>query len=359
MNFEHTAERKMLSETLGRYLADRYGFRERSRIAASDSGWSNDHWTQFGDLGVIGALFGEAVGGFGGDGFDIAVVFEQLGRALVVEPFLGTLMAGVALNGVLPEPLLSGSEIWAFAHGEPSSRHDFNALATHASADNSGWSLTGEKAVVPQIEHAAHVVVTATAPAGSSLFYVDRGVLEVRGYAMIDGGRGGEIALQDTPATLIGILGEAAPAIELALAAGVLALCWEAVGIMDVMRNATLDYMRTRQQFGVTIGKFQALQHRMATLALEIEQARSAGINAAAALSQEGRLRDRAVSAAKFTIGRVGTLVAEEAIQIHGGIAMTWDLPLSHYAKRLTMIGHQLGDEDHHLERFIALAPVA
>ena len=359
MNFEHTAERHMLSETLGRYLTDRYGFSERSRIAASDRGWSDDHWTQFGELGVIGALFGEAAGGFGGDGFDIAVVFEQLGRALVVEPFLGTLMAGIALDGVLPEALVSGSELWVFAHGEPSSRHDLNTLATRAVAGNSGWSLTGEKAVVPQVEHAGHIVVTATAPDGPSLFGVDRGDLEVRGYAMIDGGRGGEVALQDSPATLIGISGEAAPLIERVVSAGILALCWEAVGIMDVMRDATLDYMRTRQQFGMPIGKFQALQHRMATLALEIEQARSAAINAAAALSQERRSRERAVSAGKFTIGRVGTLVAEEAIQIHGGIAMTWDLPLSHYAKRLTMIGHQLGDEDHHLERFIALAPAA
>ena len=361
MNFEQTADQQMISETLGRYFANRYGFAERCRIATSDRGWSDDHWARLGELGIIGALFGEAKGGFGGSGFDIAAVFEQLGRALVVEPFLGTLMAGVALDGTLPEALLSGDELWAFAHGEPASRHEFELVATQAIPDGTGWSLTGEKAVVPQIESASQIIVTAMAPSGPSLFRVERdgaGVV-VRGYPMIDGGRGGDLTLCATPATLIGSAGEAQAVIEQALSAGIVALCWEAIGIMDVMRTATLDYMRTRQQFGVTIGSFQALQHRMGTVTLEIEQARSAAIRAAAALSSARQPRERAVSAAKFTVGRVGTLVVEEAIQIHGGIAMTWDLPLSHYAKRLTMIDHQLGDQDYHLDHFIALAAAA
>ena len=361
MNFEQSADRRMLSETLGRYLADRYGFVERCGIAASACGWSEDHWARFGELGIIGALFGEAKGGFGGDGFDMAAVFEQLGRALVVEPFLGTLMAGAALDGILPETLLSGAELWVFAHGEPASRHDFEHLATQAVPDGPGWSLTGEKAVIPQLESADHVVVTAMAPSGPSLFRIDRESdgMAVRDYAMIDGGRGGELTLRGTRATLVGSAGEAQPMIERAISAGVVALCWEAIGIMDVMLAATLDYMRTRQQFGKAIGSFQALQHRMGTVALEIEQARSAAILAAAALAGERWPRERAVSAAKFTVGRVGTLVVEEAIQIHGGIAMTWDLPLSHYAKRLTMIDHQLGDQDYHLDHFIALAAAA
>lgn len=359
MNFELTADRRMLADTLRRYLNDRYGFSERCLIAESDHGWSRKHWARFSELGVVGALFGEAVGGFGGEGFDIAVVFEQLGRALVVEPFLGTLMAGVALNNALPETVISGEEILAFAHGEPASRHNFESIATRAEQDGESWVLNGEKAVVPQIETATRVIVTAIAPSGPSLFSVERAAagMQVRGYPMIDGGRGGEISFRSTPAILIRPASTAI--IEHAVAAGILALCWEAIGIMDFMSAATLDFMRTRQQFGVAIGKFQALQHRMGTVALEIEQARSAAINAAAALSGERWLRERAVSAAKFTIGRVGTLVVEESIQIHGGIAMTWDLSLSHYAKRLTIIGHQLGDEDYHLDRFIALASAA
>ena len=161
--------------------------------------------------------------------------------------------------------------------------------------------------------------------------------------------------LNGASAALLGKAGGAGPVVEEAIAAGLVGLCWEAVAIMDALKDQTLDYLRTRKQFGIPIGKFQALQHRMATLALEIEQARSSAINAAARF-HEGRIaRERAVSAAKFTIGRVGTLAAEECIQMHGGIGMTWELPLSHYAKRLVMIGHQLGDEDDHLDRFIAL----
>ena len=361
MNFEHTSDRQMLADTLSRYLADRYGFDERSRIAFSEQGWSREHWKRLADLGVVGALFDEAMGGFGGDGFDIAVVFEQLGRSLVVEPYLGTLMSGIALSDVLPDAMIAGDQLFAFAHGEASSRHDPNTIATRAELDGERWLLTGDKAVVPQAAIATRLIVTAITSSGPSMFLVDRLApgLELQAYAMIDGGRGADVRLRSTPALLIGPVGGAKPVIEKAVAAGVLALCWEAIGIMDVMKAATLDYMRVRQQFGVAIGKFQALQHRMATVALEIEQARSAAIGAAAAFAGEAWSRERAVSAAKFTIGRVGTLVTEESIQIHGGIAMTWDLPLSHYAKRLTMIGHQLGDEDHHLERFIALADAA
>ena len=176
---------------------------------------------------------------------------------------------------------------------------------------------------------------------------------------MIDGGRGGELALHDvmlSPDALIGQEGGGFGMIEATIAAGIVALSAEAVGIMDWIRDATVDYLRVRQQFGTALGKFQAIRHRMATMLLEIEQARSSAINAAAALSAGRLLRERATSAAKVTIGRVGTLVAEEAIQLHGGIGMTWDLPLAHYAKRLVMIGHQLGDEDYHLERFTKLA---
>jgi hypothetical protein len=172
---------------------------------------------------------------------------------------------------------------------------------------------------------------------------------------MIDGGRGGDVIFDGAAARLMGAEGGATGPIEAATAAGLLALSAEAVGIMDALRDQTLDYLRTRKQFGVPIGSFQALKHRMADLALEIEQARSAVTNAAAALDAPRAERERSASAAKFTIGRVGTLAAEEAIQLHGGIGMTWELPLSHFAKRLIMIGHQLGDEDYHLDRYIRL----
>ena len=370
MDFHHSADRQMLADTLGRYLQQRYPIETRHRIGASDAGWSREQWTALAEIGVVGALFAEASGGFGGTGFDIAVVFEQLGRALVVEPFLGTLMAGRALaraggHETLLGEAIAGTTLVAFAHEEPQSRYDLAEVETRAAGSGDGWTLTGHKAVVPQIEAADRILVSARiagAPgdeAGIGLFLVDRAApgLAIRGYPLIDGGRGGELALEATPATLISA--DAYPLIEESVAAGIVALAWEAVAVMDVLKAATLDYLRTRKQFGVPIGKFQALQHRMATVALEIEQARSAAINAADALDGDRTKRERAVSAAKYTIGRAGTLAAEEAIQMHGGIGMTWELPLSHFAKRLTMIGHQLGDEDHHLGRYIALGRAA
>jgi hypothetical protein len=196
--------------------------------------------------------------------------------------------------------------------------------------------------------------------AGITLFLVPRDTagVSVRGYRKIDGGRAAEVTFDNVTLGDDAVLGSADQGfatLEYAVSCGVLALCAEAVGAMDIAKDYTLEYLRTRKQFGVPIGSFQALQHRMADMLLEIEQARSAVINAAAALDGERKTRERAVSAAKYSIGRIGTLVAEECIQLHGGIGMTWELPLAHYAKRLVMIDHQLGDEDHHLERFVTL----
>jgi alkylation response protein AidB-like acyl-CoA dehydrogenase len=197
--------------------------------------------------------------------------------------------------------------------------------------------------------------------AGISLFLVPakaKGVAR-RGYPTIDGGRAAEVVLGRVEVGADALLGEAGAGyatLERAVGAGLVALAAESLGAMDVAKDATLEYLRTRKQFGVPIGSFQALQHRMADMLVEVEQARSAVINAAAALDNDDRVaRERALSAAKVTAGRAGTLVAEESIQMHGGIGMTWELPLAHYAKRLVMIDHQLGDEDHHLARYVAL----
>jgi alkylation response protein AidB-like acyl-CoA dehydrogenase len=367
MDFRPSQDRQMLADTLARLLADRYPIDARNRIAGSPEGFSRPIWNELAELGIIGALLPENAGGFGGTGFDIAIVFEAIGRALVVEPFLGASMASRVLtrsggHEALLGDVIAGTRILAFAHEEQESRYDLARITTRAAHDSDGWMLTGHKTVVAQIEAADHLVVSAKVDDEIALFLLpaDAKGVSLRGYPMIDGGRGGELSLDGValPASAR-IAGTRIAAIEDAVAVGIVALCWEAVGIMEVLKAATLDYLRTRVQFGVPIGKFQALQHRMATVALEIEQMRSAAINAAAALDGEAWVRDRAASAAKFTVGRVGTLVAEEAIQMHGGIGMTWELPLSHYAKRLTMIGHQLGDEDHHLERFIALGRAA
>jgi len=373
MNFEHSEDRRMLADSLNRFIAQQYAFETRDRIAKSPEGFSAAIWRQFADLGVIGALFSEADGGFGGDGFDIAVVFEALGRGLVVEPLLGAVMAGEAISaagsaaqkGLLAE-IIGGTTIAALAHDEASSHYELARVQTRAARSGDGWVLDGAKVVVQQGAQADLFVVSARTAdavddeAGISLFLVPAKTagLTLRDCPAIDGGRVAELSFDKLALgaeALLGVEGQAHATLERAIGRGVLALCAESLGAMEAAKTATLEYLRTRKQFGLLIGSFQALQHRMADLLLEIEQARSAVINAAAAIDADRLTRERALSAAKFSIGRIGARVAEESIQLHGGIGMTWELPLAHYAKRLVMIDHQLGDEDHHLQRYIAL----
>jgi len=378
MNFEHTEERRMLADSLNRFIAEQYTFEARNRIAATPEGMSATFWQQFAELGVPGALVREQDGGFGGGGFDIAVVFEALGRGLVVEPLLGSAVlaaeaiahAGNEAQRAHLEGIVDGSVIAAFAHDEPGSHYEMARLATRAERQGDGWVLNGAKAVVAQGEAAHFFVVSARVEgaiddeAGIALFVVpaDAPGLTITGSPSIDGGRVAELKFDNVALGANDVLGEAGQGyatLERAIGRGVLALCAESLGAMEAAKAATLDYLRTRKQFGMLIGSFQALQHRMADLLLEVEQARSAVINAAAALDADRLTRERALSAAKMSIGRIGTLVAQECIQLHGGIGMTWELPLAHYAKRIVMIDHQLGDEDHHLQRYIALGKAA
>jgi alkylation response protein AidB-like acyl-CoA dehydrogenase len=378
MDFQLTEDRRMLADTLHRFIAEQYGFAVRDRIARSDEGFSRELWQRFADLGVIGVLFDEAHGGLGGDGFDIALVFEALGRGLVVEPFLDTLIVGRALAHSGSDAqresvarLIDGSLIAAFAHDEPGSHYEASRVTTRATRrDGGGWVLNGAKGVVQHGAHADLLLVSARTAGGDhdetgiSLFALPRDTegVSVRDYPKIDGGRAAEVTLDHVEVgadALVGPENNGFATLEHAQGYGLVALSAEALGAMDVARDFTLEYLRTRQQFGVPIGSFQALQHRMADLLIEIEQARSAVINAAAALHAPRSGRERALSAAKYSVGRIGARVAEESIQLHGGIGMTWELPLAHYAKRLVMIDHQLGDEDHHLERYIAFGRAA
>ena len=365
MDFALDEQRRMLADALGRFIADRCSIAARNAAAGSEPGYDPAIWKQLADLGILAAFVDEAAGGFGGTGVDIMLLFEALGRGLVPGPFLETLMVARCLVGAGGAPdrleaMLRGDTIVCFAHGEPGGRYGLEHVETRAEPRGEGWAIDGAKAVAGYAGAADLLLVSARTPGGLSLFLVPAGTsgVAIRAYANIDGGRSGEIMLTDVvlPADgLVGSEGGALPIIEAAVAAGLLALSAEALGAMEVSVAVTLDYLRTRVQFGVPIGSFQALQHRMANILIEKEQARSAVINAAAALAGERIARERAASAAKFTIGRVGTLIAEESIQLHGGIGMTWELDLPHYAKRLIMIDHQLGDEDHHLARYVAL----
>ncbi|MFT3721933.1 acyl-CoA dehydrogenase family protein [Pseudorhodoferax sp.] len=375
MNFEHTEDRRMLADTLNRFVSEQYGIESRNQLAYGEAGRSPGIYAQFAELGAIGALFPESAGGFGGAGFDISVVFEALGKGIVAEPLLGALVVGQALVAAGTEAqkqrlqdIIAGGVIAALAHDEPGSHYELSNVQATAARAGDGWVLNGAKGVVAFGEKADLLLVsarTAGGPfdtAGISLFLVDGSAAGIakRGYQRFEGGRAAELTFGNVqlPAdALLGAEGQGYAVLERIQGYALLALASESVGAMDVAKQFTLEYLQTRKQFGVAIGTFQALQHRMADVLLEVEQARSAVINAADAIDNAaGTAREKVLSAAKYTVGYVGTKVAQESIQMHGGIGMTWELPLAHYAKRLVMIDHQFGDEDHHLARYIALS---
>ena len=378
MNFTHTEDRRMLADSLNRFISEQYGIEHRTQLAYGAEGHSPELYAQFAELGTIGALLPEEAGGFGGSGFDISVVFEALGRGLVAEPLLGALVVGQALIAAGTEAqkqklddIIAGGVMAALAHDEPGSHYELNNVGATAAKTATGWVLSGAKSVVAFGEKAELLLVSARTAgaqfdeAGISLFLVDGNAagLAKRGYSRMEGGRAAELTFDNVQLSadaLLGAEGQGYAVLEHVQGFALLALAAEALGAMDVAKQHTLEYLQTRKQFGVAIGTFQALQHRMADLLLEVEQVRSTVVNAADAIDNaEGVERAKMLSAAKYTVGYVGAMVAEECIQMHGGIGMTWELPLAHYAKRLVMIDHQFGDEDHHLAHFMALSQSA
>ncbi|SDY46328.1 acyl-CoA dehydrogenase family protein [Citreimonas salinaria] len=372
MNFQLTEERQMLQDSLRRYLADSVSPEMLAQATTSAAGHSETLWKGLAEMGVIGALFPEDKGGFGGAGFDLSVVFEEVGRAGVFEPLAET---GILAGGLLAElggeaqadrvEAIIGGAIIGFAHSEPGARYDLEHVETKAKKDSDGWRITGRKSLVTHAGVAEAFLVTArtggetTETDGISAFLVPAGEgVDIRDYPLNGGGRAAEVTLDVTvPAdALIGPEGGAYAAIERAAARATCALCAEALGLMETIRGLTVDYLKNRKQFGQPIGKFQALQHRMADMLVEIEQARSAVINLAGHVDADRTTRERHVSATKNLIGRAGRLVVEESIQMHGGIGMTEEYALGHLVKRLTMVDHRFGDADHHLERFIRLS---
>lgn len=373
MNFDLSDTRQMLSDTLRRFLADKYDTGLRNALIEDPRGYSEEIWASFAELGIIGALFSEEDGGFGGEGGDLAVVFEELGRAGVVEPLLDTaVLAGslVAALGnetqrLLLDEVIAGSTHLALAHGEPEARYDLSCVTTTATTDDGQIRLNGRKGVVMNAEAANHLIVSARETgttydaAGISLFLVpaDTPGLHLMGYSLAAGGRAAEVTLENVtlPETArLGTSGKALPALETAQARAIVAQMAETLGAMHTACEMTQDYLMTRKQFGKPLGSFQALQHRVAEMLIEMEQARSAVINAAGNLSSDDR--DKQISAAKSLMGQIGRRIAEESIQMHGGIAMTQEYELAHIAKRIVLADHRFGDADTHLERFIQLA---
>lgn len=366
MNFNHTDDRRMLSDSLRRYFSEQYGNETRNEVAYQAPYHSPEKWAELAELGVLAALISEADGGFGGSGFDISVVFEEVGRALCPEPLLANLLCLRLLAELsaadeaeqtrtdLIAAISSGQSRAALAIYEPEATDTLSALTTKATQQTGGWQLSGKKSAVYGAPAADVLLVVARTEDTFGVFSVDATAVNQVPFAMIDGGGAAEIELDATPALCIAQGGGVAEALALALDTGRLALCAEAVGALDVLLAMTLEYLQQRKQFGTVIATFQALQHRMVDMANEIEQARSITILAASKLGNPASERSKYIAMAKNLIGRASLLVAEEATQLHGGIGMTWEYAGSHYSKRLVMLDHQLGDRFQQIHRLLA-----
>ncbi len=361
MDFQPTEERRMVADMIAKFVQNDYPMKVRLDAGATDLGYSPSAYMQMAELGLIGAMFDEDIGGFGGAGFDIATLFTELGKGLVNEPLSDTALASgfiLAKTGHLGlvEQIISGKKRVALALIENGADYDWTMPETLAELLDGAWQLTGSKTSVKFFYGVDAVIVSARTSTsdGISLFLINASAtgMTQHQFQTVDGGSACDIELNCASAILLGLEGCSYETLDAAAARSTLAICAEALGIMDSIKSMTVDYLRTRQQFGTVLGKFQALQHRTAQMLLEIEQAKSAVTNAAKDLDAPTDERNRAISAAKYSIGRIGCYVAEEAIQLHGGIGMTWEYDLGHFAKRLVMIDHEWGDQDHHLMRY-------
>jgi len=366
MKFDYTEEQRLLAESVRRFVAQDYTFEARKATVASREGFSPRVWSTFAELGLLGIPFAPEHGGFGGGAVDLMAVMEAFGEALVVEPFLPTLMAGRLVARGSPElaasivpAVIEGRTKLSLAWLERDTRYDAAPLATTATADGAGWRLDGEKLAVLHASAADALVVSARVPEGVGLFLVERGAagLGIEEHATFDEMRAAGVTLQGVRAARIGS-GDALASLEGEIDFATALVCAEAVGAMKSANDTTLEYLKTRRQFGMAIGSFQALQHRMVDMVVEYEQARSMASLACAKVDSalDARERGRIVSAAKIRVADACRKVSQEAVQLHGGMGMTDELKVSHTFRRLTAIGSQLGDADHHLERFARLA---
>lgn len=373
MDFNFTQEQQQFSDALRRWVDKDYRFEQRSKIVQSEQGVSDDAWATLTELGMTALPVPEEQGGFNGSAIDMMVVMHEIGRGLVVEPYFATVLAVEFLKRAtshanLLEQVAAGELKLACALGEKQARYELFDIATTAQTDAAGFTLNGTKTVVLHGAQADHLIVSARTGGsrrdteGISLFVVPAAAAGVsrRDYRTIDCQRAADIDFVNVKlpaAALLGNLGAGWDILDAVSDYGVALLCAEAVGAMEALNGATLEYLKTRQQFGVPIGKFQALQHRMAEMYMQLEQARSMATLAAVKVSStDVGERRRTSSAAKARIGQAMKYVGQQAVQLHGGMGVTNELPAAHHFKRLTMIEAMLGDTDHHLARFVAQA---
>jgi alkylation response protein AidB-like acyl-CoA dehydrogenase len=377
MNFELNQEQQLLADTLKRFAANDYTFEARTRIVASPAGWSDKVWTSLAEMGLLGLPFPAEHDGFGGTAVDVMIVMETIGEALIVEPYLVTVGLGgqLVLRGGSPAqrqrllPAIAQGECrMAFAHVEPGARYDLAQVGLRARRQGDGFVLDGDKRVVLHGAAADVLVVSArtagegTDPNGVSLFLVDRTApgVTVKEYRTIDELRAADITLSGVAVpreALLGLEGAGLPLIEEVVDYATALLCAEAVGAIRYANDTTLEYLKTRRQFGVPIGTFQALQHRMVDMVISYEQARSMACLACVKVdTARPAERRRVVSAAKVKVADACRHVSQESVQLHGGMGMSEELKVSHTFRRLTMIAQTFGDAEHHLERFAASA---
>ena len=366
----------MVRDGLSRLVREQYDWETRRAAIESDAGWRPEIWAQLAELGILGMPFSEDVGGFGGGAIDAMIVMEEFGKGLVVEPFVPTVVcAGGFLKHAGSDAqreehlsaIISGERVFAFAYAEPRGRYDYADLETTAKKDGAGYVLNGHKAVVIGAPWASHLVVTARTGGdrrdreGVSAFIVDKSAdgIVTRDYETVDGRRASEIYFENVsvPAdALIGEEGAALPLIEQVTDEAIAAQCAEACGAMKVAHAMTVEYSRQRKQFGVPIGKFQVLQHRMVDMYTAYETSVSLTYLATIKLDAGEKERKRTASAAKVGVGQAARLIGQEAVQIHGGNGVTDEYAIGHYFKRLTIFESEFGSVDHHLKRHVSLS---
>lgn len=372
MDFDLTEEQRLLRDSVDRLLADHYTFEKRRAYLAEPDGWSRSLWAQYAALGLLGLPFPEEHGGFGGGGIEAMLVMEAFGRALALEPYLATVvLAGTALRiagseaqqAALAPQIAEGKLLLAFAHGERQARYDLPDVLTTATPKGAGWVLDGAKSVVAHGDSADMLLVSARTAgerndtAGLTLFLVDGNANGVarRAYTLRDGTRAAEIALSGVEIGAGAVLGEidaAYPVIERVVETGIAATAAEAVGAMETMQAMTLEYLKTRQQFGRPIGQNQALQHRATEMFVSLEQGRSMAMLAAMMVDEpDAAERARNMAMVKAGVGQAARFVSQNAVQLHGGIGMTEEYAVGHYFRRCMVIEHSFGDTAHHLSR--------
>lgn len=372
MDFDLSEEQRLLKDSVEGLLADSYDFDQRKKYAKEKGGWSKAVWNKLAEQGLLGLPFSEEDGGFGAGAVETSIVMEALGRALLLEPYLATVVLGGGFlrHGGSAEQkaahipsIIDGSKTLAFAQLEKNSRYNLADVTTTAKKKGAGWVIDGEKFVVLQGETADTLIVTARTKGGQrdrsgiGVFLVPANAkgVTLKGYPTQDGLRAADIRFEGVEVGADAAIGDpenGLPLVERVVDEARVALCAEAIGAMDESLKSTVEYLKTRKQFGVAIGQFQTLQHRAADMFVALEQARSMSIFASMASSfEDAKEREKAVAAAKVQIGKSSKFVGQQAIQLHGGVGMTMELKIGHYFKRLTMIESTFGDTDYHLRR--------